>query len=524
MKKHSEDNPDWQDQRKKIIGLGESSLRKSYYPELKGKMAELEKKNEELHAAYEELTSSEEELRQNYEELSAREHALREGEEKYRNLIENTFDGVVIHRDGIIVFVNQTAVRLMGCAGAGDIIGRSIFEVIPPEYRKIVRERAAMAHESTQFPQHEQFLRYDGTRFDVDVVAFPTIWEGVPAVQVVFRDITGQKQAEAAIAEALELNRAVVDNAPLGIILFRATGQCISANATAAKIIGGSIEQLKSQNFHTLPSWRQHGLADLAEKTLVSGKSSSVLTELTTTFGVHLWLNFILTPFISGGELHLLVMFSDFTEQKQAEAALRESEQHYRTLVETTDTGFVIIDTGGRVVDANKKYVQMTGHQELAEIIGRSVGEWTADYERERNVRAVGQCVQDGFIRNLEIDYTGSSETITPIEINATVVPYGDSSMILTLCRDISDRRKTEQALRESEQFYRTIFNTTGSASIIIELDTTIVRANPGFAQLSGYSVEELEGKHCWTEFVVPEDISRMKKSHDDLRETRSEE
>ena len=73
MKKHSDETPDWQDQRNKIIGLGESSIRKSYYPELQQKMAELEKKNEDLLAAYEELSSSEEELRQNYEELSAKE-------------------------------------------------------------------------------------------------------------------------------------------------------------------------------------------------------------------------------------------------------------------------------------------------------------------------------------------------------------------------------------------------------------------------------------------------------------------
>lgn len=395
MKQHSEEKPDWQDQRNRIIGLGESSLRKSYYPELQQKMAELQKANDELHAAYEQLSSSEEELRQNYEELSAKEHELRESEEKYRNLIENSFDGIVIHKDTRIVFLNRTALRLFGIGDINEYIGRSIFTFIHPDYLPIVSQRAGSGLTSVQDSIAEKFLRIDGEAFDVEVVAGPTMWEGEMAVQVAFRDITAQKLAE---------------------------------------------------------------------------------------------------------------------------AALQESEQRYRTLVETTETGFVIVDMDGRVIDANQKYVELSGHRSLSEILGRNVIEWTAQHEQERNRKTIAQCAKDGFIRNFEIDYSSPSGSFTPIEINATVVPFGNTQRILTLCRDISERRKTEQALRDSEMFYRAIFETTGAASVIIEKDTTITRANEVFARLSGYTVQELEGRHRWTEFVVPEDLARMKKFHDDRR------
>jgi len=154
MKKHSDETPDWQDQRTRIIGLGESSIRKSYYPELQQKMAELERKNKDLKAAYENLASGEEELRQNYEELSAKEHELLESEEKYRNLVENTFDGVIIHRDKKIVYANRTAVRLFGDTGPEDLIGLSILEVVHPDYLTIVTERATQALETVQLPRH----------------------------------------------------------------------------------------------------------------------------------------------------------------------------------------------------------------------------------------------------------------------------------------------------------------------------------------------------------------------------------
>jgi len=395
MKKPSEEKPDWQEQRNRIIGLGESSLRKSYYPELQQKMAELQKTNEELHAAYEQLSSSEEELRENYEELSTKEQELRENEEKYRNLIENSFDGIVIHRDTKIVFLNQTALRLFGISDIRDYIGRSIFTFIHPDYQTVVAERADSGRTDVQQPLAEKFVRASGEIFDVEVVAVPITWEGKMAVQVAFRDITAQKAAE---------------------------------------------------------------------------------------------------------------------------AALRESEQRYRTLVETTDTGFVIVDLGGRVIDANQKYVQLSGHREISEIHGRNVIEWTAQHDLERNRDAVAHCVKDGFIRNFEIDYVTPSGSFTPIEINATVVRFKDTQRILTLCRDITERRKAEQALKDSEQFYRAIFDTTGSASVIIEKDTTLIHVNEGFARLSGYTVQELEGMHRWTEFVVPEDLTRMRKYHDDRR------
>src|SRR4051794_25816865 len=70
----------------------------------------------------------------------------------------------------------------------------------------------------------------------------------------------------------------------------------------------------------------------------------------------------------------------DLTERKRMEEALQNSEDKYRTLVETTATGYLIIDSDGKVLDANAEYVRLTGHKTLQEILGRSVTEWTAPH------------------------------------------------------------------------------------------------------------------------------------------------
>ena len=125
MKMHSEKEPDWENQREKIIGLGESSIRKSYYPELQKKHAELLKKNEELEAAYEELTATDEELRIQYEEISNKEQELRESEEKYRELADSITDiFFAMDLDLRYTYWNNASEELTGIP-AQDAIGKT---------------------------------------------------------------------------------------------------------------------------------------------------------------------------------------------------------------------------------------------------------------------------------------------------------------------------------------------------------------------------------------------------------------
>ena len=136
-------------------------------------------------------------------------------------------------------------------------------------------------------------------------------------------------------------------------------------------------------------------------------------------------------------------------ELETANQTIKESEAKYRSLIETTNTGFAIIDVEGKVRDANDEYIRLSGHNILGQIIGRKVTEWTAEYDRARNAEEIALCLKQGFVRNLEIDYVDKNGRVTPIEINATVVETTGGTVIMTLCRDISKRRKAENEIRQ---------------------------------------------------------------------------
>jgi PAS domain S-box-containing protein len=157
---------------------------------------------------------------------------------------------------------------------------------------------------------------------------------------------------------------------------------------------------------------------------------------------------------------------------------LRESAEKYRILIETTDTGFVILDEGGRVLDANAGYVKLTGHDRIDQIVGRPVTDWTAPADRERNAEEVRRCMRKGRVRNLEVDYVGLDGRVTPVEINATVGRGHSGPAIFTVCRDITARRLAEQALRNSEHRYRATIDSMSEAIHVVDQDLRIELLN----------------------------------------------
>jgi PAS domain S-box-containing protein len=137
----------------------------------------------------------------------------------------------------------------------------------------------------------------------------------------------------------------------------------------------------------------------------------------------------------------------DPAEGEQAQLALAESEAKYRHLVETTDTGYAVLDDQGRVLDANDEYVRISGHHALSEIFGRSGLEWTAPWDVQRYGDELATCTKTGSIRQLEIACLHHDGSVISVEINACAMETGQGKRILALCRDISERKQAESAL-----------------------------------------------------------------------------
>ena len=221
-------------------------------------------------------------------------------------------------------------------------------------------------------------------------------------------------------------------------------------------------------------------------------------------------------------------------ERRRTEEALQASNQVYRTLVETTGTGYHIADAEGRIVDANPVYVRLTGHRTLAEIQGRHVAEWISPADIERNDAEMRACLARGYVRNLEIDYVDAHGGITPIEINASVVETEGVTRVLCLSRDITERRKSERALRRAyddlehkvqertaqlaqandvlrteKELFRVTLASIGDAVITTDATAHVTYLNAVAERLTGWDDRAARGRPLTEIFHIVDELTR---------------
>ncbi len=171
------------------------------------------------------------------------------------------------------------------------------------------------------------------------------------------------------------------------------------------------------------------------------------------------------------------------------------SEEKYRALVETTDTGFVILDCQGTVRDANDIYLRLTGRTDIEEVIGRNVREWTVAGDREATDHALALCTDRGGVRNLVVEYGAARGQGTPVEVNATLVGSEEGPLIMALCRDISDRRRAEEALAAEKERLAVTLRSIGDGVITTDTAGRVVLLNKVAEELTGWRQEEASGR-----------------------------
>jgi len=260
---------------------------------------------------------------------------------------------------------------------------------------------------------------------------------------------------ERQVTESEERVRRIVENALDAVVMMDAAGNVIDWNPQAEKTFGWSRAEALGRPVAELivpPDLREAHLRGL-EHARATGRGGILNTRIEITAvhrdGTRFPVQLAVTPIRSGDSWIFSAFIRDITESKRSRDALEASERKYRTLVETTNTGFLIKDAQGRVVDANAEYVRLSGHLTLRDIRGRSVLEWTAEYHRDRNAEEIRQSLESDQTRTYEIHYVDSNGRITPVEVNATRLQTDDGLWILSLCRDITERKRQERELAE---------------------------------------------------------------------------
>jgi PAS domain S-box-containing protein len=194
-----------------------------------------------------------------------------------------------------------------------------------------------------------------------------------------------------------------------------------------------------------------------------------------------------------GQPLRMVGIEIDITDRKKAQVALAQSEKKFfKAFHCNPDLMSISTLREGRYVEVNDAFVEITGFERY-EVIGRSNQElniWVVPEERERVVKLVQE---HGSIRNIETKYRLKSGEIRTFNISVEIIDINDEAHLIVTTRDITQRKQMEEALRLSEDCFRTIFNSVNDAIFIHDLETGIILdVNQRTCELYGYSREEI--------------------------------
>ncbi len=299
------------------------------------------------------------------------EDALRESEARYRAVIEGAHDMIQsVGFDGSIIFVNKSWLDTLGYAEA-ELSNLNLFEIVHPDSRAHYREMFAEVAKGKPIHGVEAaFLTKDGRKILVEGNAAPRyIGSKVVATQGIFRDVTERKRAEAALADEATRHRILIDESSDGIVILDENGKVYEANRRFAEMLAYSPEEVRKLNVWDWEfQYPREQVAEMIRTVDETGDHFETKHRRKdgTTFDVEISTN----GAVYAGQKLIFCVCRDITARKQAEAALRESEEKYKNLVGATSDIIWETDAEGRFTFISPKIKDILGYS-VNEVVGK---------------------------------------------------------------------------------------------------------------------------------------------------------
>jgi PAS domain S-box-containing protein/putative nucleotidyltransferase with HDIG domain len=446
-------------------------------------------------------------LRERVAELERRERehlgiveALRDSEDRFRQLFELAPDAYYLyHLDGRFVDGNRSAEQMTGYPRE-ELVGKSFFELdlFSPEELEILRERLKATAQGETGPALELALkRKDGTTVTVEALSCLVRLHGEDLVLGMARDITQRRKAEVELREAESRYRALVENATDFIYLIDKHHRVISLNAAGARLLGGTPEEFTGKPIAELfPAEIAVRYSRGLEQVFKSGEPGISEAPLVTG-GQKLWVSVSLSPVKgpSGETVAVMGVSRDITNHKRADEELEryrrrletlveerssqlvESEQKYRAAIEQSLENIYILDfETRRVTEANPAMQRLLGYTS-DEMSGLSIYDFI-DHPHSDVDERIEKALSEGRLFLGERRYRRREGSRVDVEVSVSRITYGGRSALCVVSRDITERKRAEEALRTSEMQYRSTLDSMGDAIHFVDRDLRLILCN----------------------------------------------
>ncbi len=428
------------------------------------------------------------EIRQAHADLIA-------SEQKFSSAFHGSTDVMVIIRpgSGLILDVNKRFTELTGHRRE-DVIDKSTVDIHAWAYSEERDEFYRLLNQQgfvQDMPSH--LVSFDGVIHDYKVSANIISIAGEPAVNVVCRDCSDQKRAERELMRSEEKFKRAFQSSPDSITISRFTdGKVVDINEGGVRLFGYSRDYAIGRNIIDHDIWVEPKDRDrMKDRIARDGHLVNFHTQMKNQQGDVLDVMLSAEPIILDGESHMVVTTRDVSELKQTERALRDSEEKFsKAFHSNRDSITITVLKTGMIIDVNRGTERIFGYP-AEEIIGKTsleMGFWVDPDDRTQLVR---ELQVRGFVIDMEARMRRANGEILDASVTGDVIELDNQECLVITVRDITEIKRAEQELTLAA----TTFNSQ-DAIVITDSEANILRVNPAYERITGYSAEEMIGKN----------------------------
>jgi PAS domain S-box-containing protein len=305
-------------------------------------------------------------------------------------------------------------------------------------------------------------------------------------------EIDGYKRLE----EDNKVYLAGIENAYEGIVFTKMNGDVLYFNKAACKILDYTSAEMKAINISKF-SATSADEKKLEESLIKKGKFYGEISGMRKSGEIFpAILSVSIVKDGKGKLIGRMGVFTDITERKQAEEAVKENEGKLRIMFESVTDGITVTDMNGVITDANERTMEIHRFGSKEELLGKNAFDFITSFDHERAMVNMQRTLEEGAIRNIEYTLLREDGSEFPGELSASVLndTSGNPIGFIAVTRDITERMIAEAALKESEEKFRTFMETASDLMHIADKEAKLTYVNVSMAKTLGYSKEELIG------------------------------